>query len=288
MSLFAGGIFNIVDPILRFQLYIWGWVGILILTGICALLHHFLRWKPLTPFHGLYYEWKNGGNASFIFDGDLRGEMVAERTAKCIFDYSKVEYRLWSDRWPVVSRIHRFFFYYPTAYLDVNFVYALVYNFGGVNKDVDIARHLQNGEWDRNPSVICAGVPVDIVIDTDNWTIPNSKQHKAIMNCADQWNELYPDDQIHSYSKFQRYMLLGKFSCPGVKTEANCPWIRIDGSFPTNFKDNELSGKKMQMAISADEKDAAALNALGIKVLVGCVAFGSLLFIGRLAMAFFL
>lgn len=285
MSMFLGGIFNILDPVIGLPLYAWGAAGIIVLAILSAIFHHFLRWKPLAPFHGLYYEWKNGGNASFIFDGDLRGEMVAERTAKCIFDYSKVEYVLWSDKYPVISRIHRWFFYYPTAYLDINPVYALVYKFGGVNKDVDIARHLQNGEWERNPSVICAGVPVDIVIDTDNWTIPNTKKHRAVEHCADQWNELNPDDQIHSYSKFQRYMTEGKFQCPDVKVEATCPWIRIDGSFPTDFKDNELSGKKMQMAINADEKDSTFLNQLGIKVLIGCVAFASLLFIGRLAMA---
>lgn len=287
MALFLGGIFNIIDPVLGWQLYIWGAIGLLIFTGMCAVGHHFLRWKPLAPFHGLYYEWKNGGNASFIFDGDLRGEMVAERTAKCIFDYSKMEYILWSDPYPIIRNIHRFFFYYPTAYLNINPLYALVYKFGGVNKDVEIARHLQNGEWERNPSVICAGVPVDIVIDTDNWTIPDSKQHKAITRCADQWNDLNEKDQIHSYSKFQRYLLEGKITCPEVKATAVAPWVRIDGSFPTDIKDNEWAGKKMQMAISADEKDATALNSLGIKVLIGCVAFGALLIIIRAAMVFF-
>lgn len=287
-TLFLGGLFNIVDPVLGLQLYIWGAIGILILTVVSAILHHFLRWKPLAPFHGLYYEWKNGGNAAFIFDGDLRGEMIAERKAKCIFDYSKVDYVLWSDRYPVIARIHRWFFYYPTAYLNIDPLHALVWKYGGVNKDVEIARHLQNGEWERNPSVICAGVPVDIVIDTDNWTLLDSKQHKAIERCADMWNEVNPTDQIHSYSKFARLLSDGKIECPEVKKEAVAPWIRIDGSFPTEFKDNELAGKKMQMAIKADEDDRVALNGLGIKLLVGCCAFGFLLVIARLLSAFFL
>ena len=41
---------------------------------------------------------------------------------------------------------------------------------GKVFKDVEIARHLQNGEWERTPSVTCAGVDVDVIVDADNWT----------------------------------------------------------------------------------------------------------------------
>lgn len=286
--LFLGGIFNYVDPVLHLQIYIWGWVLLLVLTAISAIIHHFARWKPLAPFHGLYYEYKNGGNAAFIFDGDLRGEMVAERTAKCIFDYSKVPYILPTDNIPVLGKAYRWIFYYPTAYegVHIDFVHALVYKFGGVNKDVEIARALQNGEWERNPSVICAGVPVDIIIDTDSWTIPHSRQHKAIESAADMWNETNPTDQIHSYSKFQKYLLEGKIACDGIKRESLCEWVRIDGSLPTDLKDNEFAGKKMQMAITADEIDSRFLNGLGIKVLVGGIGFGALLIVARLMTTF--
>jgi hypothetical protein len=286
--LFANGMFNYVDPVLHLQIYIWGWVLLLVLTAISAIIHHFARWKPLAPFHGLYYEYKNGGNAAFIFDGDLRGEMVAERTAKCIFDYSKVPYILPTDNVPVLGKLYRWIFYYPTAYegVHIDFVHALVYKFGGVNKDVEIARALQNGEWERNPSVICAGVPVDIIIDTDNWTIPHSRQHKAIESAADMWNETNPTDQIHSYSKFQKYLLEGKIACDGIKRESLCEWVRVDGSLPTDLKDNEFAGKKMQMAITADEIDSRFLNGLGIKVLVGGIGFGALLIVARLLTTF--
>jgi hypothetical protein len=286
--LFANGMFNYVDPVLHLQIYIWGWVLLMVLTAISAIIHHFARWKPLAPFHGLYYEYKNGGNAAFIFDGDLRGEMVAERTAKCIFDYSKVPYILPTDNVPVLGKLYRWIFYYPTAYegVHIDFVHALVYKFGGVNKDVEIARALQNGEWERNPSVICAGVPVDIIIDTDSWTIPHSRQHKAIESAADMWNETNPTDQIHSYSKFQKYLLEGKIACDGIKRESLCEWVRIDGSLPTDLKDNEFAGKKMQMAITADEIDSRFLNGLGIKVLVGGIGFGALLIVARLMTTF--
>jgi hypothetical protein len=286
MALFLGGVFNVADPIINLPIYIWIWVILLIATGVFALIHHFARWKPLAPFHALYYEWKNGGNVSFIFDGDLRGEMVEEKIAKCIFDYSKIEYELPSDKVPIIGRIKRWFFYYPTAYMKIDFAHALFNKLSGVNKDAEIARILQNGEWERNPSVICAGVPVDIVIDTDNWTIRDSKQHKAIENCADIWNETNPTDQIHSYSKFQKLLLAGKIACPGIKQKALAPWIRIDGSFPTEMKENEWAGKKMQMAVNADEQDNAFFNSLGLKVLGGAVGFGVLLIILRFASKF--
>jgi hypothetical protein len=287
------GIFNIVDPVLGLQIYIWLWIVLLVLAGICAVIHHFVRWKPLTPFHGLYYEWKNGGNAAFIFDGDLRGEMVSERAAKCIFDYSKVPYVLASDKIPVIGKIRRWFFYYPTAYrkfgVHIDPIRALVYKFGGVNMDVDIARALQNGEWERNPSVICAGVPVDIVVDTDRWTIPYSKQHKLIEDSADIWNDSNPTDQIHSYSKWQKYVLEGKIAKPdGIKINAICEWVRVDGSLPTDLKDNVFAGKKMQMAITADENDSRFLNSMGIKVLIGAVGFGMLLLVIRIISMFML
>lgn len=293
MALFANGIFNLTDPVLNLQMYIWVWFVIGAFTGFCALVHHFMRWKPLAPFHGLYYEWKNGGNAAFIFDGDLRGEMVTERAAKCIFDYSKVKYVLPFDGIPVIGRIRRGFFYYPTAYrkfgVHINPLNAIVYKFGGVNMDVDIARALQNGEWERNPSVICAGVPVDIVIDTDRWTIPFSKQHKIIEDSADFWNDANPTDQIHSYSKWQRYVIEGKIPKPeGIKIEALCEWVRVDGSLPTDLKDNVFAGKKMQMAITADESDSKFLNQLGIKVLVGALCFGVVLLVIRLLVLAFL
>ena len=288
MTLFLNGLFNIIDPVLGLQLYIWLGIGILIFTGIVALILHFGVWKPLTPMHGLYYEWKNGGNAAFIFDADLRGELVSERTAKCIFDYSKVEYELPYDNVPILGRIHRFLFYYPTAYLDtIDPLHAVVYRFGGVNKDVEIARYLQNGEWERNPSVICGGVPVDIVIDTDNWTLPYSRQHKAVERCTEVWNDMNPTDQIHSYSKFQRYLLEGKLSCPEVSNTALAPWVRIDGSFPTEIEESEWVGKEMQMAQKADADEDGYLNALGVKVLIGGCAIGGLILLVRLLTWFF-
>lgn len=291
-GLFLGGMMNYTDPVIGFQIYIWSWVVILVLSGVAALLLHFIGWKPLTPLHGLYYEWKNGGNAAFIFDADLRGEMVPERIAKCIFDYSTYQYELPTDNIRVIGGligfIRRKVFYYPTAFLDtIDPLHAIVYRFAGVNKDVEIARVLQNGELDRTPSVITCGVPVDIIIDTNNWTIRTSPQHKAIERCASAWNEINPDDQIHTYGKFQRYLAEGKIQCDGVTPYAICPWVRIDKALPTDIEPNEWCGKEMQMAIDADEHDAQALNMMGIKVLVVGIGLAALIVFVRLLTYFY-
>lgn len=286
-TLFLGGIFNIVDPIIGFQLYIWMWVGIVILAGVAAILLHFAGWKPLTPLHGLYYEWKNGGNAVFIFDADLRGEMVPERIAKCIFDYSQYDYELPTDKIPVVGRLYRKIFYYPTAFLDtIDPLTATVWKLGGVNKDIEIARFLQNGELERTPSVIAGGVPVDIIIDTDNWTIRTSPQHRAVERCAKEWNDMNPDDQVHTYGKFQRYLIQGKIRCSEVQTYAICPWVRIDKALPTDIEPNEWCGKEMQMAIDADEHDAGYINSIALKILLGGLAIAVLL-LGARALTWF-
>lgn len=281
-GLFLGGIFNITDPLFGFQLYIWSWLGLVVLGVVAAILLHFLGWKPLKPLHGLYYEWKNGGNAAFTFDADLRGELVSEREAKCIFDYSKWDYELPTDRIPVIGGLYRkFFFYYPTAFISIDPVHIFLWKFGGVNKDVEIARTLQNGEWERTPSVITGGVPVDIIIDSANMSIRTHKNHAAVERCAMAWNELNPDDQIHSYTRFVQYLIERKISCPEIKPYAYATWTRVERALPTEFRPNELAGKKMDMAIKADEHDTNYLNSIGLKILFCCVGVASLIMIVR-------
>ena len=273
--LFLGGIFNIVDPVLGLQLYIWSWLLLVVIAILAWIGFYFAGWKPYLPLHGLYYAWKAGSNAAFIFDANLIGEMVSERVAKCIFDYSKEEY-------VYDNFIERWLGYYPTAYLDnINFLHAIVYKFGGVNKDVEIARRLQGGEWERSPSVVCGGVPVDIVVDTDNWTIRDSPQHKAIERCARQWNDLNPKDRIESYSRFQRYLIEGKISCPDIKMDTLVTWTRINNGFSLNQEESDYAGKKRQMAEQEYDKDTIAMNRLAMWVFIGCLLFAILVFTVR-------
>jgi len=277
--LFMNGLLNIQDPVLHWQLYIWMWIGLWIFSALAYAFFHFGKWKAFGPLQGLYYAFKDGSNAAFIFDGALIGEFVPERTAKCIFDYSK-----WNYEMPGVSGwFKKYVFYYPTAFLDdISPLQGLVYKFGKVNKDVQIARKLEGGEWERFPSVVCGGVPVDIIVDTDNWTIRTTAQHKAIEREALVWNENNPDDQVHSYSKFQRYLLLGKIICPELKKDHPVSWTRINAGFTTDMEATEYTGKIIHMSEQQYNEEQLSKNKLGWGVLLGGVGFAILILIVRL------
>jgi len=281
--LFLGGLFNYVDPVLGWPLYAWCWISLWILSALMYAFFHFGKWKAYGPMQGLYWAWKAGSNAAFIFDHALIGEFVAERMAKCIFDYSKWDYELpgvsgWFKKWV---------FYYPTAFLDdISPLHALVYKYGKVNKDVQIARKLEGGEWERFPSVVCGGVPVDIVVDADNWTIRTTPQHKAIEREALAWNELHPEDQIHSYSKFQRYLSDGKITCPELKTDHHVSWTRVNAGFTTDMEATEYTGKIIQMSEQQYSEDQLNLNKMGWIVLFGGGMLAVMIFVGRLLVLF--
>jgi hypothetical protein len=276
--LFLGGLLNIVDPVIGWQLYIWGWLLILVVCGFTWIAWYYGSWKPFAPLHGLYHAYKAGSNVAFIFDQNLIGEMVSEADAKCIFDYSKWDYDL-----GVLSFIQKKIFYYPTVFLDdIDFLHAVVYKFGKINKNVEIARKLQNGEWERSPSAVCGGVPLDIVIDTDNWTLRKSVQHKAIERVATQWNEMNPDDQIHSYSKFQRKLIAGEIVCPEVKLDHLVSWTRVDAGFPMDLEESDWAGKRRQMAEQMYDSDQMSKNKMALYVLFGGVGVAVLVIIIRL------
>jgi hypothetical protein len=268
--LFLGGIFNILDPVLGLPLYIWLWLGTLFMAGISWLIWYSVKWKPYTPLHGLYHAWKAGSSAAFIFDMALHGEMVAEREAKCIFDYSKWEYELEDSQNWFVRKIKSFLFYYPTAFLpDIDLLHAIVYKFGKVNKDVEIARMLQKGEWERSPSLNCGGVDIDVIIDTNSWTLPKTVQHKAIVKAARLWNEANPDDQVHSYTKFQRKLLAGNIICPEVKKSAFVDWTRINKGFTVDLESSEYFGKAVQMSENQTAGNQSLKKDLAIWMLLG-------------------
>ena len=303
-----GGLFNITDPVLGITLYLWSWVFFLILIPIVWAMFHFMKWKPLAPMHGLFYAQKNGSTVAWTFDAFLAGDLVSERDAKCIFDYSdhnflKIGLSLATDKnfdgdayeigvpnVPFVKGILTWLyvkmFYYPTVYLDnITPLQAIVYKIGRVNKDVEIARKLEGGVWERSAAVVCAGVPVDIVVDMDKWTIKGSSQHNAVVRLALEWNEKNPTDQIHSYQKFQRYV--DDNLIPRVREltiESIIPWQRIDAAFPLDLDKNEWAGKIRQMAKVQEEGEQMQLNKFALYILVGGLLLAVVILLMRFAL----
>ena len=299
--MFLGGIFNIVDPVLGIQLYMWSWLLIVILWVVVWVGFKEGAWKAYEPLHGMYHAFKARSKAAFIFNRRFYSNMVSEREAKCIFDYSKCDYigiqtagdffSLGKHRLPVIADladwIQRKLFYYPTVFLDIDPGRALLNKLGGVNMDVEIAKKMQNYEWDDNPSVNSGGILIDIILDTDRWTVRDSPQHKIIERTAEMWNELNSEDQIHSYSKFQRYLVNGRLSCPeGLNPVEIVSWPRMYAGCPVNMPDNIMAGARRQQA--AEEEDSAnnpfskyymiiILGSLGLAVLILVFRFAALM-----------
>lgn len=290
-ALFLGGIFNIIDPVLGLTLYMWSWIALTILIIAAWLIMYYKGWKPFAPLHGLYYAMKNGSTVAFIFDALLVGELVAERDAKCIFEYADEDYEIEPSGIPLFGIIINWFntklYYYPTKYLsEIDFAHAIVYKIAGVNKDVEIARKLEGGDWERSATVVCGGVPVDIVVDMDRWTIKNTKEHKAIQRTARVWNEANPDDQVHSYRKYQDYLMNRNIPVPEeLHASVLIPWQRIDAAFPLDLDENEWAGKKWQKAKENSEEDDMFIRKITIYIIVGGLAFAAVLFLGRFALA---
>ena len=206
--LFMSGIFNYGDPIFNQPLYIYVWIMLVVLAVMCWVVWRYAKWDAFKPFHGLFYAYKASSQAAFIFNKGLISELLSERDAKCIFEYSKWSYELPNTKIPVIgNKLQHIFFNYATAFLDnLDYTHALLYKFGGKNMDVEIAKKLQGYEWESESSVTTGGIHCDLILDADNWSVKGSPQHAIVESTAFQHNDANPDDQIHAYPKFQKML----------------------------------------------------------------------------------
>ena len=274
--LWLGGLLNFTDPVFHLQAYIWLWLFLLVITGVCYAAWYYGKWMPFKALHGLYYAYKSKTFAAFIFNSELIAELVSEREAKCIFDYSKWEYE-------GLSRFKALLFNYATVFLpEITWAQAIMYKFGKVNLDVEIAKKMQDYEWERASSVTVGGIHTDMILDADRWTVPESPQHRIVEETADKWNDANKNDEVHSYSKFQRYLLEGKIPCPkGIRPTITVPWIRIDSAFPLELEDNEMAGARRQKAEEDAEVEKNVVAKFYIPLLVGSFLLAGIIFTFR-------
>jgi len=186
----------------------------------------------------------------------------------------------------IIPWVYKKVFWYPTKYLkDIGFQKALLYKIGKVNFDCKIAQLLQNGEWDHYPVVNCGGIAVEMVFDSDHWCERRSRQHKAIVVSARGHNIKNPKDQVHTYTKYQRYLDLGIIEQPPeIKKDYLAPWIRIDQGFPTNLKNVDWAGKLRQMAKTKENKDKGDLNKWTLWLIVAGIGLFILIMIFKFAL----
>ena len=279
--IFLGGILNITDPLFHWQLYIWSWVFFTVFAVVIHIGAKYGPWKGYEALWGLYFAFKAESNAAFISGLQLYFSMRSEAFAKCVFNYANSDFDFGPSRIPMFIR--KFLFYYPTAFLnDIDWAHALVYKFGHKNMDVEIAKQFQNHEWEEAPSTTIGGIRTDIILDADLWVPPDTPQHKAVEAFCYGWNEAHPDDQIHSYPKFQRLMNEGKVTPPiGVRKEVYIPWVRIDSAFPIAMEDNETAGYKRQAAREMANEEQTSLSKYFLPLLIGPLALAGLIIVMR-------
>ena len=63
-TLFLGGIFNVVDPFIFVQIYIWLWVLITFISICMWVLFRYGVWEKYKVLWGLYYAFKAESNAA--------------------------------------------------------------------------------------------------------------------------------------------------------------------------------------------------------------------------------
>lgn len=172
-------------------------------------------------------------------------------------------------------------FWYPTKYLkDIDWQKALLYKIGHVNYDCKIAQHLQGGEWDQYPVVNAGGIPVEWIFDSDHWCERKTPQHKAVVASARAWNKENPEDQVHTYTKYQRYLNEGKIIAPPeIRKDYLVPWVRIDLGYSFSLRNVDWGGKLRQMAKNKGNKPQALIDKYFLPLLLGGVGmfFGELI-----------
>ena len=164
----------------------------------------------------------------------------------------------------------------------LDFAHALLYKFGGRNLDVDIAKKLQNFEWEAASSVVTGSIHVDLILDSDRWSVRDSQQHGIVEMLATQWNDANPDDQIHAYPKFQKYLIDGKIECPpGIIKGITVGWTRIDQAFPINVANSEAAGPVREMALEMEQEEAMEFRKYYFYILGGGLGFAILIVLIR-------
>jgi hypothetical protein len=181
----------------------------------------------------------------------------------------------------IIPWVYGKIFWYPTKYLkDIDWQQALLYKIGSVNFDCKIAQLLQGGEWDRYPVVNAGGIAVEWVFDSNHWCERRTRQHKAIVKSAREWNKENPNDQVQTYTKYQRYLTNGNIETPPeIKKDYLVPWVRIDLGFPFNLRNVDWGGKLRQMAKTKEIKQDAEANKYTWLLIIGgiCLFFGVLI-----------
>lgn len=274
---YLGGAFNY--PILfGIQLYIWCFAALIIMLALSELVWVFSFWKPVTPFHGLWFAYKNHSNAVFVFDLKQYWDLISESGAKLIFGRDRYDFAtgIVSSLWRFVNPFHQERITFSELFRNFR---IWLFN---TDYSVHTAKMLQ-GSWEEYPLVTIGQTPAEIIFDAYHWTDMKSKDREQIAKCVDIYNDSNPNDEIHSLGKFFQYATARepKIVCPNIKLTARVPWVRVDSAFPTHRYKAAWAGYLRQLADDLSNKSQTDINRFAILVVVLGVVVVILMFIGK-------
>lgn len=275
---YLGGTFN--TPILfGIQLYIWIFVLIIIGIVISELIWRVSFWNPISPFHGLWYAFKNKSNAVFVFDLRQYWDLVSEGGAKLIFDKSRYD----SSTGMIASTINLAKFWSQEHIQFSEWFRNFRIWLFGTDYSVHTAKMLQ-GDWEEFPLVTIGQTPAELIFDANHWSDNRSKDREHIARCVDIYNESNPDDEIHSLSKFYKYATMKpqpKIVCPGVALTTAVPWTRVDSAFPLKRFKAAWAGFLRQTAEDLANKSTQDINRFAILIFILGTVIVILMFVGK-------
>ena len=259
---FFGGIFN--TAFWGTPLYVFFIPVALLLYFLAWAYWAHLRWDMMAPFHGLYVAMM--GHSDVIFKTDLMLNFILKSEAGACLVFEKDRYNaLVEHKYKWLTNISK--------------------KLRPVDQSTDFAKFLQ-GSWETKPVVNIGSIPASILIDANGWTKDVSPERAEIAKECDLWNEMNPNDQIHSLAKAWQYMNEGKIiKPPNVKLYVDVPWVRIDNAYSSSRNPASWGGFLRQLAENLARQAAkGGLNMTwaGIIVFVSCLAISAGMFVMKI------
>jgi hypothetical protein len=259
---FFGGIFN--TSFWNTPLYIFFIPVALLMYFLAWAYWAHLRWDMMAPFHGLYVAMTSRSDVIFKTDVNLNFVLKSESGACLVFE---------KDRYNALVE-HKY-----------KFLTSISKKLKPVDQSTDFAKFLQ-GSWETKPVVNIGSIPASVLLDANGWTKDVSQERAAIAKECDIWNDMNPDDQIHSLAKAWQYMSEGKMPTPpNVKLYTDVPWVRVDNAYSSSRNPAAWGGFLRQLAeVLANSAANKGLNMTwaGIIVFVSCLGISALMFVMKI------
>lgn len=150
------------------------------------------------------------------------------------------------------------------------------------NETVAEAKEREGG-WEVAPSGLIGRVVNDLIFDGGRWTDLNSPVRAEIERVAAEYNELNPDDEIHTLAKFHKRLCENKLgACPNIPRKYRVQWKRTDFAIPPDHVQTQWDGYLGQLARKMNSETVADMTMYAYLIL----GISGVICIGMLAIEF--